>query len=90
MHTHSQTPVRAHTHSDMHADTHTGTHILKDVHSPTHTPKAKHSLSKLLTCTDLFTHTGTRVLMSQGVLTFPPSHTVRGTACWEWKRDLGE
>ena len=66
MHTHSQTRasvhqcMHTHRHSDMHAETlaPAGTHILKYVHSPTHTPKAELLLSRLLTCTDLFTHTG--------------------------------
>lgn len=79
MHTHSQTRasvhqcMHTHRHSEMHADTltHTGAHILNYVHRPMHTPKARHLLSRLLTCTDLFTHTGICVHTSPGCAHIP-------------------
>lgn len=97
MHTHSQT--WASVHQCMHTHTqictqrrwHLQVHTFSNMFTVLRTPQRPGSYSPGCSHAQISSHTQAHVCTrAQGVLTFPLSHTIGGTACWERNRDLGE
>ena len=95
MHTHGLLYTSACTHTDTQRCTQTHSHIQVHTFSTMFTglctPQRPGTYSPGCSHAQICSHTQAYVCTrAQGVLTFPLSHTIGGTACWERKRDLGE